>query len=95
MSRNLITDHYYRKSSNLFRAVTKLKNAGIAIHTIDFDTKRINVERPTPEQVFKLGVTAILAVTSGRSETTLNGFVINWEATKQVIEIKITKGVVA
>lgn len=92
--KNLITEHYHNKSKALFHATTKLQNAEIAIHTIDFDRNRINIEKPTPEQVFKLGVSAIIAATTGRSEADLNGFKINWEASKTIIEIKGTGAMV-
>lgn len=92
--KNLITEHYHNKSKALFHATMKLQNADVGIHSIDFDRKRINIERPTPEQVFKLGVSTIIAATAGRTEANINGFTINWDASKTIIEIKGT-GVIA
>lgn len=94
MTKNLITDHYHNKTTDLFHAVTKLKNADIAIHSINFDTKRIHIEKPSPEQVVRLGVKTIIAATSGRTEAHLNNFKIDWTATKRIVEIKVPRGAV-
>lgn len=93
MSKNLITDHYHSKTTDLFHAVTKLKNADIAIHSINFDAKRIHIEKPSPDQVIRLGVKVIIAATSGRSEAKLNNFHIDWAATKRIVEVTVPRGV--
>lgn len=91
MRKNLITDHFYNKSSDLFKTISRLKMADIAVHSIDFDAKRINIEKPTADQVIRLGVKAIIASTAGKTEASINGFKINWGASKKIIEIKTSR----
>lgn len=91
MSRNLITDHFHKKSTDLFHATTRLKEAGVAIHTIDFDSKRISIEKPTAEQALKLGWKVLFSTAMKQPEANIKGFRINWEASKEIIEVTIPR----
>ncbi|PWD89570.1 hypothetical protein DC081_08965 [Ignatzschineria cameli] len=95
MSRNLVTEYFHKKSSDLFHVMSRLKNAEVAIHSIDFDAKRINIERPTPEQALRLGWKVLFSTACKQPEAEMKGFKINWEATKKIVEIKTTRGVMA
>lgn len=95
MSRNLVTEYFFKKSSDLFHVITRLKNADIAIHNIDFDAKRISIEKPTPEQAMRLGWKVLFSTACKQPEANIKGFKISWEATKTIIEIKTTRGVMA